>query len=350
MGLALRRTPPIGQCRPRRGRSVDDTDVPRRQPRRRPRRSPRRRARRCGPRRPSVSNCSRRSPSSSAVPRSSPTGRPTTSSPGTGRGSTGRSVRPAFPSTDSRAGPGRSRPSWSTCTSDGSPRPRPEPRRSTSGSPGPVPRNPGSATTTGSPVPASWSSWTTPRTVPTTSTPWSATRRATSAPMCWPPTTPGTTPRSACRPRSISAVAAVRFRRAHVASLADRGQPERCRGRADRPAHGPTGLGGGPALPAPDGRVPDGDRDRRRNRPGAAADHPPDRRRRDPPERWGPGDHPGPVDGRRRAGSGVPLAGRALVLLAYRRGRDLRSAGPGCSTTCSGCRWRSSPARRPVRW
>ena len=40
----------------------------------------------------------------------------------------------------------------------------------------------------------------------------------------------------------------------------------------------------------------------------------------------------------------------ALVLRADRRGPDLRPAHRRCSTTCSGCRSRSSPAPRPARW
>ena len=66
------------------------------------------------------------------------------------------------------------------------------------------------------------------------------------------------------------------------AAFADRSQPERHRGRSGRSAYRPPGLGGGPALPADDDRLPHRHPHRRGDRPAAAAAHPPDRRRRHP--------------------------------------------------------------------
>ena len=51
--------------------------------------------------------------------------------------------------------------------------------------------------------------------------------------------------------------------------------------------------------------------------------------------------------GRRRRRS--PL-GDGLAVLPDRRGADLRPAHPGLRARAAACRWRSSPAPRPVRW
>ena len=53
--------------------------------------------------------------------------------------------------------------------------------------------------------------------------------------------------------------------------------------------------------------------------------------------------------GRARVRQRDALARAALLLGAGRRGPHLRPARRSCSTTCSGCRSRSSPARRPAR-
>ena len=86
---------------------------------------------------------------------------------------------------------------------------------------------------------------------------------------------------------------------------------------------------------------------------GAAADVQGDRRRAVAGwRREQVGRHRGRARWSRAGGRGrrPDPAGSATFSSQDRRGADLRPADPRSSATSSGCRWRSSPAPRPVRW
>ena len=78
---------------------------------------------------------------------------------------------------------------------------------------------------------------------------------------------------------------------------------------------------------------------------GAAA-----HRRRDRQGQLRAGDRAGPDHGRSRPARRPAVGRRWLLLLAHRRGPDLRPAQPRVRLTSSGSRWPSSPGPRPGPW
>jgi hypothetical protein len=129
------------------------------------------------PRSGSGSNCCTPCRRKSARPLSSTAPHRPTSSPATGRRSTPARCQEACPWPGSARPPPAPPAPCSASTSTGSRPAPPAPIPRVPPSPGREPWSPGPATTTAWPGRGWWSSWTTPRTAPTTCTPWCATPR-----------------------------------------------------------------------------------------------------------------------------------------------------------------------------